>query len=82
MYEDMKYVLKESPYSFEITNDYAKLIEKCKTFLLESNGSPIPDDLPTITLVEYEPIFALHQLVKVPEVSVERKYPIKLIGEG
>lgn len=82
LYEDMKYVLKESPYSFEITNDYAKLIEKCKAFLQESNGSPIPDDLPAITLVEYEPIFELQQLVKVPEVFAERKYPIKLIGEG
>lgn len=82
LYEDMKYVLKESSYAFEITNDYAKLVEKCKTFLQESNGSPIPDDLPAITLVEYEPIFELHQLVKVPEFSAERKYPIKLIGEG
>lgn len=82
LYEDLKYVLKTTAYAFEIKNEYSELIDKCKTFLVESNGSAIPGDLRKINLIEYEPIFEIIQTVKVPTSNVINQYSLKFIGEG
>ena len=82
LYEDMEFVLKESDYSFKINENYKKLIEKCKTFLQNSGGSAIPNDLEQIRLLEYEPIFTMVRNIKIVRNVDERNYPINLIGEG
>ena len=65
LYEDMKYVLKETSLCFEINRDYASFIEECKSFLVLSGGSPIPENLKKIKLIEYEPIFTMMRSVKI-----------------
>lgn len=84
LYEDMNYVLKETGYSFEINSDYKQLIDCSKSFLQESGGSTIPHDLPKIELLDYEPIFTMHQSISIPTPSIAetRRCQIKLIGEG
>ncbi len=82
LYEDMKYVLKETSFSFEINKNYASFIEECKGFLVLSGGSPIPKDLRKIKLIEYEPIFTMTRSVKIVNKIEEKRYPIHLIGEG
>jgi len=79
LYEDMKYVLKETPLSFEIDKSYGSFIEECKGFLVLSGGSEIPKDLKKIQLIDYEPIFIMTRSVNRME---EKRYPIHLIGEG
>lgn len=82
LYEDMKYVLKETSFSFEINKNYASFIEECKGFLVQSGGSPIPKELRKIKLIEYEPIFTMTRSVKIVNNIEEKRYPIHLIGEG
>lgn len=82
LYEDMKYVLKETPLSFEIDKSYGSFIEECKGFLVLSGGSEIPKDLKKIQLIEYEPIFIMTRSVKIVNRMEEKRYPIHLIGEG
>lgn len=82
LYEDMQYVLKNTPYSFKINDDYKGLIMKCKTFLVESGGSAIPEDTPTIDILEYDPIFELSQTIQKETSSNTVSYQIKQIGEG
>lgn len=80
--EDMQYVLRNSPCSFEIHAEYKTLITKCKLFLVESGGSPIPEDTPTIELLEYDPIFELSQAIQMEAITNTVSYRIKQIGDG
>lgn len=82
LYKDTSYVLKDTEYAFKIKDEYKQLIENCATFLQKLGGSPIPGDLIKIELLEYEPIFEMSQNVLIPTINTERRYPIKLIGEG
>lgn len=82
LYEDMKYILKDTSLSFEIDKNYAFFIEECKGFLVLSGGSPIPKDLKKIKLIEYEPIFTMTRSIKIVNKIEEKRYPIHLIGEG
>lgn len=82
LYEDMRHVLKTTPLSFWLEESYDSILEFCKGFLQESNGSAIPDNLPNFNIIEYEPIFYMSQMISVPDVSKENKYELKLIGEG
>ena len=78
----MQYVLKETQLSFEINEDYKSLIEECKKFLVLSGGSPIPQNLIKIRLIEYEPIFTMTRTIKIANKVEEKRYPMQLIGEG
>ena len=82
LYEDMRHVLKTTPLSFWLEESYDSILEFCKGFLQESNGSAIPDNLPNFNIIEYEPIFYMSQMISVPDVNKENKYELKLIGEG
>ena len=82
VYDDMQYVLKNTSYSFEINKEYKELIDTCRDFLLPSGGSPIPDDLKHIYLIEYGPIFTMNTTIKASTIKEEKQYFIHLIGEG
>jgi len=82
LYEDMQYVLKTSPLSFRLEESYVSMLNFCKGFLQESNGSAIPDNLPNFNIIEYDPIFYMSQIISVPCVSKDNKFELKLIGEG
>lgn len=81
LYDDMKYVLKDSNYSFELDNEYDSFLNECKTFIVTSGGSTIPDNLNRIRLKEYEPIFFLTKTIKT-DTSQEKRYPLNIIGSG
>ena len=69
LYEDMHYVLRETPLSFKLDDTYDSMVKFCKGFLQESNGSEIPNDLPEFKIKEYEPIFFISQIISVPVVN-------------
>ncbi len=80
--KDMKYYLSKTELSFSINNEYEQVLSQCETFLVESGGSTIPDNLKEIRLLEFEPIFALSQVICIPIQDKPVYYPLKLIGEG
>lgn len=82
LYEDMHYVLRETPLSFKLDDTYDSMLKFCKGFLQESNGSEIPNDLPEFKIKEYEPIFFMSQIISVPVVNKNFNYELKFIGEG
>lgn len=82
LYEDMHYVLRETPLSFKLDDTYDSMVKFCKGFLQESNGSEIPNDLPEFKIKEYEPIFFISQIISVPVVNKNYNYELKFIGEG
>ena len=81
-YEDTKYTLKDTMYSFDLNEDYKKFLNECTKFLSLSGGSPIPADLNRIRIIDYEPIFFLRRSIKVNRNSEDKRFNIKLIGSG
>lgn len=83
LYEDMEYVLKSTELSFKINDEYRNLINECKKFLVPIGGSSISDNLVHIRLIDYEPIFFMMRTINIRRRNIdEKRYPIKLIGEG
>lgn len=82
LYEDMHYVLAETPLSFKLDDTYDSMLRFCKGFLQESNGSEIPENLPEFQIKEYEPIFFMTEIISVPTVNKNYNYELKFIGEG
>lgn len=82
LYRDMKFELKGTGNDFYINDDYLSLINMAESFLQESGGSLIPDNLIHIKLIEYEPIFNFETTIKVPTPKESAEYSLKLIGEG
>lgn len=82
LYRDMKYMLKGTGNDFVINKKYQEIIKASESFLQESGGSTIPDDLIVIPLIEYEPIFNFDTIIEVKNINDKPKSPIKLIGEG
>lgn len=82
LYEDMEYVLRQTPLSFKMDDNYVSMVKICSSFLQESNGSNIPSDLPQIKLLEYEPIFLMSQIVTVVSSTQTSNFQLKLLGEG
>ena len=81
-YEDLKYNLKNTGNAFEIDKAYLKFLEECKKFLVQSNGSTIPENLEHIEIKEYEPIFYFASHIEVTNPLHSQKYSLTLIGEG
>lgn len=81
-FEDTKYTLKDTMYSFDLNEDYKKFLNECTKFLSLSDGSTIPDDLNRIRIIDYEPIFFLRKSIKVNRNSEDKRFNIKLIGSG
>ena len=81
-FEDTKYTLKDTMYSFDLNEDYKKFLNECTKFLSLSGGSSIPADLNRIRIIDYEPIFFLRRSIKVNRNSEDKRFNIKLIGSG
>lgn len=82
IYEDTKYILRNTDNAFEMNSEYDKFLKYCNTFLVKSGGSEIPNSIHRIELKEYEPIFYFACQIEVKNIKDEIKYSIKLIGEG
>lgn len=81
-YEDIKYMLKNTDNAFVLDDNYVNFLNYCKTFLVGSGGSPIPNPLNKIRLKEYEPIFSFSSHVVVTNIKEKKKCQKKIIGEG
>jgi hypothetical protein len=71
--------LKNSKYSFKLDEYYENILKQCKEFLVPHWGSPIPEDFDKITIIEIKPIFTMNSTITISE---ERKFELKIIGEG
>lgn len=56
-FEDTKYALKDTMYSFDLNENYKKFLNECTKFLSLSGGSTISANLKRIRIIDYEPIF-------------------------
>ena len=74
--------LKKSEYAFEINDYYLKLLNKCESFLSNSGGSTIPENMDKITLYYITPIFFPSCTLKITRNRDESYQELKLIGEG
>lgn len=81
-FEDTKYNLKDTIYSFDINEDYKTFLRECTNFLSLSGGSTIPENLNHIRIIDYEPIFYFQKSVKVNRNNDDKRYNLKLIGSG
>ena len=78
---EAKEVLNLGGRELLISHYYGELLEECSTFLLQSGGSPIPENFKRIELVKYEAVFTLPDThIRIPERHT--KYELKLIGSG
>jgi len=79
--ETLFQILKDSEYSFYIDSHYEKVLNECKTFLVPSGGSPIPEDFKKIDCIDMEikPIFIMNSTITI---NNQLKFELKLIGEG
>lgn len=57
--KDLEKILKShnSVWAFDIDQYYKNVFMLCEEFLIESGGSPIPENFPKIELIEHKPIF-------------------------
>lgn len=84
IYEQLSNILKKTDYSFSINEEYGMLLKTCKEFLSESGGSPIPEDIKHIQIIEYEPIFTINDIIDIKSKNDngDYTYRLKFIGEG
>ena len=69
-------------YSFEIDQYYLEIINSCRSFLTQSNGSSIPEEFSYINIIEERPIFikANSQEIRRPENT--KQISLHQIGGG
>ncbi|MEK8210210.1 protein kinase [Paenibacillus sp. FSL L8-0696] len=72
----------KNEFAFEINDYYKDLIGKCVSFLEKSGGSPIPDDFPSIAIIEDQPIFILSETMTILGDKGKEIVNLRLIGEG
>ncbi len=64
-----------------LTTEYSETCAKCKTFLVDSGGSTIPDDMKKVKIIKYDPIFELAE-TKIILPHVKTIHKLSLVGEG
>ncbi len=79
--DDAREVLKVNGSGFEIEESYANAIELCRSFLVPSGGSAIPDDFDLVRLIKYEPVFKSERR-QYRQTPLPARYDLKMIGSG
>lgn len=75
--------LAKTNYAFVIDPYYKDIIQKCSSFLEQSNGSTIPQGMEKVELYYTEPIFRKRDSVKISSAPIEQQYAdLKQIGNG
>lgn len=77
---DMRKSLKRAGVTFEVREDYRKLIEECKSFLVYSGGSPIPDSVERIEIERFEAV--MFTSAPAPQRRSDAPPVLTLVGEG
>lgn len=70
--------LNNSKFSFIVKSEYQKYIKDCRTFLVGSGGSPIPENFESMKIIESQPIFKINTSISIKNNIVN----LKIIGEG
>jgi tRNA A-37 threonylcarbamoyl transferase component Bud32 len=79
--EDARTILKRVGVKFDVGEYYRQIIRTCKPFLMETNGSTIPDDFERINIVKYEPVFLTPDM----EIQLPNRWEsaqLEMVGEG
>lgn len=74
--------LKQTKFAFEIDPDYVSVIEMCKSFLLQYNGSTIPIGIEKIEVYYTIPIFISADTIILSDRGQDHYEKLKLIGNG
>lgn len=81
-FDELKEVLeKEKGMHIVLNERYDNMNKFCKTFLKETGGSEIPDNLPEIKLIKYDKIFYFGEYVEIDNIY-NKKYSLQRVGEG
>lgn len=73
--------LKRVDVEVSVRKSYQDALERCRTFLSPSGGSPMPPDFEEIPLENYEAIFTVAgDIVRIEKSG--KDYPLKPLGEG
>lgn len=78
--KELTFMTKDTSYKYELENNYQEMINKILTFAKPSFGSNIPEDFPSINIINFKPIFKLthSSFVKTNKSSFKKI----LIGSG
>lgn len=80
-FKNLQLGLKNSENEIAINSHYAEMLDYCLTFLLNSGGSPIPDDYKDFQISKYDPIFQVsNKRITIPILNQNNE--LRLIGEG
>lgn len=74
--------LSNTESDFQILADYQKVIRICESFLQRSGGSPIPNGVERITLIQAAPIFQLKTMAVVERNGRRSFFPTTPVGSG
>ncbi len=74
--------LRGTDDEFEMVPYYETVLGTCQSFLQSSGGSPIPDEMERIALVEGQPIFNLKTAAVVERHGRRSLFPTTLVGSG
>ena len=77
----LKASLRKAGVDLEVSAPYGDVLERCRSFLVSSGGSPIPPEFEEVLLEDYEAIFSLPNSVVRLEKS-GRDYKLRSVGEG
>lgn len=80
--ENTIYVFNKTETPIEINDNYYQALQECKKFLLDSGGSPIPQEFIKVDIIEYEPIFRTVNSIEITHANNKEHANLKLIGEG
>ncbi len=79
---DLKQVLKDSQYAFQVEEYYNNLLLTTRKFLNNTGGSEIPANMNKVEIYYTIPIFVMEDTISVGEEVAQRNLQLKLIGEG
>ncbi|WP_248760334.1 protein kinase family protein [Pseudarthrobacter sp. SSS035] len=73
--------LKRVDVEVSLSKTYEDALERCRTFLSPSGGSPMPPDFEEIPIEDYEAILTIAaDIVRIEKAGKE--YPLRPLGEG
>jgi hypothetical protein len=73
--------LKRVDVEVSLSKSYEDALERCRTFLSPSGGSPMPTDFEEIPIEDYEAILTIAaDIVRIEKAG--KDYPLRPVGEG
>lgn len=80
--DNMSEALEKTAVDFEVDSYYAKVFDRCKGFLQETQGSQIPEHMEKIKIYYRKPIFIQGERVAIDSISTVIYSKLINIGSG